>query len=244
MTDSRRLRDLSVAEFARRLASDEPAPGGGSAAALSAALGASLLSMVTGLTAGRPAAAEHQDDLRGISLGASTALSDLLSLVEADAIAYEEVVRARRLPRDGDRAERLRATALRAAVADATRIPLRTAQRAADLLALAERLARVANRNVSSDVAIAADLAWTGLRGGLANVRANLPLLPPGDPLPAKLAAEIDELEAAASRGVERVTAALEAGAVDRPRGRAPAAERLDEEHGSAALAAANEPTA
>jgi formiminotetrahydrofolate cyclodeaminase len=54
MTDTPRLLDHTVSQFARRLASSDPTPGGGSAAALCAALGASLVAMVARLNAGRP----------------------------------------------------------------------------------------------------------------------------------------------------------------------------------------------
>lgn len=211
MSDPVRLLDHSVADFARRLASGDPTPGGGSASALSAALGASLVSMVANLTTGRPAYAQHEEELREIILGAATMLSDLLSLVEVDAAAYDAVLRARRLSRNGERTAQARELAIWSTIGEATRVPLRIARRAADVLELAARLARVGNRHALSDVVVAADLAWAGLRGGLANVRANLPALPADDPLHAELGPQIEDLDRLAARGVEPVTAALAA---------------------------------
>lgn len=230
MTDSPRLLDLTIADFARQLASGDPTPGGGSAAALSAALGAALVSMVANLTAGRPASAAIEEDLREIALGSSTMLCDLLGLVEVDAAAYDSVVRARRLRRDDDRAAQLRAAAMREAVAGATLIPLRMARRAAEVLGLAERLAPIGNRHALSDVAVAADLALAGMRGGLANVRANLPSLPADDALHAEIAPQIAEIDALIARGARAVEASL--------------ATRAPRPPGSATPVAANEPTA
>ena len=210
MSDPLRLLDHSIADFARRLASGDPTPGGGSASALSAALGASLVSMVVQLTAGRPAAAGHEADLGDIERRAATSSRELLHLVELDAAAYDAVVAARRVARK-DAAEQAHAATLRAVVAEATRVPLRIAACAADVLQLAERLAVIGNRYALSDVAVAADLAWAGLRGGLANVRANLPALASDDPLHAEIAPQLVELDRLATRGVEPVRAALAA---------------------------------
>lgn len=214
MSDPVRLLEHSVADFARRLASGAPTPGGGSASALSAALGASLVSMVGNLSTGRPASAGHEAELHEISQRAAVASRELLDLVELDATAYDAVVAARRAVRagraDDDDGSALAAT-LREAVVEATRVPLRIAACAADVLRLAEHLAASGNRHALSDIAVAGDLAWAGLRGGLANVRANLPALGATDPIHAEIAPQLAELDRLATRGVEPVRAALAA---------------------------------
>jgi formiminotetrahydrofolate cyclodeaminase len=217
MSDPVRLLDHSVADFARRLASGDPTPGGGSASALSAALGASLVSMVANLTAGRPAARGHEATLQEITQRAASASGERLELVELDAAAYDAVVAARRVIRagaangDDDRAHAPTAhgATLHAAIIEATRVPLRIAACAADVLRLAERLAAIGNRHALSDVAVAGDLAWAGLRGGLANVRANLPSLGVADPIHAEIAPQLAELDRLATRGLEPIRAAL-----------------------------------
>lgn len=214
MSDPVRLLDHSVADFARRLASGDPTPGGGSASALSAALGASLVSMVANLTTGRPAAAGHEAELHDITQGAASAMRELLDLVELDTAAYDAVVAARRAVRtggaDGDE-EPEREGPLRAAVVEATRVPLRIAACAAEVLRLAERLAAFGNRYALSDIAVAGDLSWAGLRGGLANVRANLPALGGTHPIHAEIAPQLAQLDRLATRGVEPLRAALAA---------------------------------
>lgn len=211
MRDSSRLLDHTVSEFARRLASGDPTPGGGSAAALCGALGASLVAMVARLTMGRPAYAEHEPEAQRLAEHADALATELLQLIETDAAAYGALVEARRLPRDDPDAAEQRAVAVRSALVGAIDAPLRIARLGADALALATRMAAIGNRNALSDVAVAADLAWSGLRGGLANVTINLPGLASDDPLRGELAPQIAELEEIAARGVEPVRASLAA---------------------------------
>ena len=172
-----RLNDLTVRALVERLATSDPVPGGGSAAALAGAMGAALVSMVVELTAGRPAAAMHEDALTEIKTAATTWRSELLNLAELDANAYAAVVTARRLPRESERDREVRDVQLAAAVRDATRAPLATARGASEVLDLADRLAPIGNRNAISDVGVAALLAATALRGAALNVEINLPFV-------------------------------------------------------------------
>lgn len=209
MRDSPQLLDASVADFAHRLASGDPTPGGGSASALSGALGASLVGMVANLTLGRPAYAQHERAVEELLAGATRCRDELLSLIDLDAAAYDAVVGARRLPREAGDAERRRDAAIAAALVGATRVPLRIARASAEVLELAARLAQIGNANALSDVAVAADLSWTGLRGGLANVRANLPSLAADDPLRDEVAPALEELDQLAAHGTRSVESAL-----------------------------------
>lgn len=178
-----RLTQLPVRDLIDRLATSDPIPGGGSAAALAGAMGAALVQMVVALTAGRPAAAEHEAALSEIGEAAMAARSDLLRLTELDAAAYGAVVRARRLPRGTDTERQARETQVAIATREATMAPLETARRAADVLSLAERLAEIGNRHAVSDVGVAGLLAAASIRGAALNVRINLPYLEAGDPL-------------------------------------------------------------
>src|SRR5688572_9587816 len=123
-----RLTDLTVRRLVERLATSDPVPGGGSAAALAGAMGAALIRMVVELTAGRPAAEGYTGELTEIGVAASGWQSELLNLAELDSTAYDAVVRARRLPRDSELEKQARATQVAAAVREATRAPLATAR--------------------------------------------------------------------------------------------------------------------
>lgn len=204
MTDAP-LTSLSVRDLADRLASREPVPGGGSAAAIGGALGASLVGMVAELTIGRSDAAERDDVLREVRDSAARLRVDLLDLAETDAAAYDAVVAARRLPKgtDAERAERSRR--IRSTIVEAARVPLETARRSREVLDLAVRIAPIGNRNAVSDAGVAAQLASAAVRGAVLNVRINLPYLPADEPLRTSAAREAAMLEAAAEQREDEV---------------------------------------
>jgi formiminotetrahydrofolate cyclodeaminase len=204
-----RLTDLSLRDFVARLATSNPVPGGGSAAALAGALGAALVHMVVELTRGRPSAVGQEDALSEIALGATSAQSELLRLVEVDAAAYEAVVGARRLPRDSDRDREARRVQVEAATRDATRVPLEIARHASTVLELAERLAPIGNPNAISDVSVGARLAATAVRGAADNVLINVPFLPEDEPLRSDAPAEVERLLAALGNREASIAAAV-----------------------------------
>jgi formiminotetrahydrofolate cyclodeaminase len=201
------LTRMSVREMTGHLASREPIPGGGSAAALAGAMGAALVSMVAELSLGRGASEEEEARIRELGHAGRSQQAALLDLSEEDSAAYAAVVAARRLPRESDEERAARTTALNAAMHAAADVPLRTAAAAAEVLELAERMAPIGNRNAVSDVGVAAVLAVAGVRGALLNVRINLPYLQPDDPLTASAPSETARLEEAAA---ERERATME----------------------------------
>jgi len=216
MGDSTQLTDLPIHEFLERLGSSDPVPGGGSAAALAAAMGAALVAMVAELTIGRPAYAEHEETVRHLRFDALERRTELVSLAQEDATAYDAVVRARHMPKDSEAERAARTGALQEAMKEAARIPLRAAVVASEVLDLAERIAPIGNRNAASDAGVAAQLAAAGLRGALLNVRINLPYLADDDPLRQSAPAEITRLEALAAAGEQRALAAVDERLVSR----------------------------
>jgi formiminotetrahydrofolate cyclodeaminase len=211
MGDQTQLTDLSIHDFLERLGSSDPVPGGGSAAALAAAMGAALVAMVAELTIGRPAYAEHEETVRKLRFDAVEHRVELLDLAQQDADAYDLVVRARHMPKESEAEKEQRNAALGTAMVAAARAPLRAAVVASEVLDLAERIAPIGNRNAVSDAGVAALLAAAGLRGAVLNVRINLPYLPPGEPLRDSAPAELERLEALAERGEQAAMAAVSA---------------------------------
>jgi formiminotetrahydrofolate cyclodeaminase len=211
MGDSTQLNDLSLDAFLERLGSSDPVPGGGSAAALAAAMGAALVAMVAELTIGRPAHAEHEETVRKLRFDAIERRVELLDLAQQDADAYDLVVRARHMPKESEAEKELRSAALGTAMVAATRAPLRAAVVASEVLDLAERIAPIGNRNAVSDAGVAALMAAAGLRGAVLNVRINLPYLPPDEPLRDSAPAELERLETLAEKGERAAMAAVSA---------------------------------
>ena len=201
-----RLTDLPARELVERLATRDPVPGGGSAAAVAGAIGAALIGMVVELTTGRPEAATHQATLDEGRDGAARLRAQLLELAEADAAAYDSVIRARRLPRGSDEELAARRAAMDDATREATRTPLATASAAASVLELAERIAPVGNRNAVSDVGVGAMLAGAAVRGAGLNVRINLPYLASDDPLAVEAPRALDRLLADAEERERRIS--------------------------------------
>lgn len=210
MGDSTQLTDLTVHAFLERLGSSDPVPGGGSAAALAAAMAAALVAMVAELTIGRPAYTEHEATMRHLRFDALDRRAELLSLAQEDATAYDAVVRARHMSKDSEAERAARSGALQEAMLEAARIPLRAAVVASEVLHLAERIGPIGNRNAASDAGVAAQLAAAGLRGALLNVRINLPYLADDDPMRQSAPAEIDRLEALATKGERAAMAAVD----------------------------------
>jgi len=186
---------LSLRELLDRLSSSDPVPGGGSAAALAGAMGASLVSMVAALTVGRAEYAEVDAIVREIGEAASSLRDELIELAERDSDAYQAVVTARRLPRESDEQRSARARAMSSAVVQAAEVPLRTARVARQALELAGRIAPIGNRNAVSDAGVAALLAAAAIRGAILNVRINLPYLPEDAPIRGEAGAELSRLE-------------------------------------------------
>ncbi|MGH2456147.1 MAG: cyclodeaminase/cyclohydrolase family protein [Candidatus Limnocylindria bacterium] len=196
-TDS--LTHLSVRDLLDRLASRDPVPGGGSAAALAGAMAAALVAMVAELTVGRPDATEHQAAIGELRDAATIRREALLELAGEDAAAYAAVVQARRLPKETDAERDERARRLQHAMLAAAEVPLRIARVAAEVLDLANQIAPIGNRNAVSDAGVAAQLASAAVRGAALNVRINLPYLPEHEPLRATAGDEVGRLEAAAA---------------------------------------------
>jgi formiminotetrahydrofolate cyclodeaminase len=207
-----RLTNLPARELIERLATSDPIPGGGSASALAGAMGAALVHMVVALTAGRPAGAGNEAALDEIGTEAVAAQSDLLRLAELDSVAYDAVIQARRLPKATDLERQSRETQMHQATREATMAPLETVRRAADVLALAERLAPIGNRNAISDVGVGGLLATAAIRGAALNVGINLPFLPEDEPLRREAGMAIERLLA----GLDERDAALRAAVAER----------------------------
>jgi formiminotetrahydrofolate cyclodeaminase len=171
------FRDLTLKDFAARLASSDPVPGGGSASAVSAALAASLVAMVAALSQNRPKYAQHAG-LHDVALPAAQRLADeLFELADEDARAYAACAVALKLPREAFADKELRDAQVRATARVAAEVPLRCVERCREVLVLAEALAGRSNTNASSDLRVAALLTHAAGHGAAENVLVNIPLI-------------------------------------------------------------------
>jgi formiminotetrahydrofolate cyclodeaminase len=163
------VRDESVGAYLGALASTAAVPGGGSAAALAAAMGAALVSMVAKLSARKTKTVEDRELLNGLVPELDQLAARLLELSQDDIDAYRAVIEARK---SGAQADTLARAYERAAD-----VPLQAATAASRAIAILPEVSRRAWEMTASDLAVGSELLQTGRSGALGNVATNLPEL-------------------------------------------------------------------
>ena len=161
-------------EFLEELSTNSPAPGGGSVAALSGSLGASLSSMVAALTHEKKEMLKSKPLMDEIGMEAQSLKDRLSDLIEEDTKAFNSVIAAMRLPQNTKDEKVFRDTAIQTANKYAIEIPMETAEKCFRVLQLSEKLVENGNPNSVSDVGVAAEVALAGVRGAGMNVMINL----------------------------------------------------------------------
>jgi glutamate formiminotransferase / formiminotetrahydrofolate cyclodeaminase len=192
--------EAGATAFLDELASEQPAPGGGSAAAYSGAMGASLVAMVARLTVGKKKYAEVESRMLDILAEAETLRAQLQAGVQKDADAFNKVMDAFRLPKDSD----ARANAIEQATHHAAEVPLETARLAARVLELAAEVATHGNSNAITDAGTAGSLAQTAIHAAGLNVKINANNVNDKDAAAGWLA-ELSQLENTAHQHIERL---------------------------------------
>jgi len=183
----------TVEEYIAKLASDEPTPGGGTAAAIALSEGAALTTMVCNLTLGR----EKWNEGWGIAEIALSVAQPMIGLgqklANEDAAAFDDVMKAYRMPKETEADMSARKSAIREATHEAALVPLKTANSAIELLSNLPLLAKHGNSNAITDVGVAALLASTASKGAIFNVLINAQSLP--DELANPLLEECSEIK-------------------------------------------------
>ena len=169
------LVNMTVADFVDEVSRDTPAPGGGSIAALAGAIGSALASMVVNLSVGKGEYDEQYDDLCELADRAQAVKDELVSAVDADTEAFNEVIAGIRMPKDTEEQLAARAAAIQAGYRTAAEVPLRTAELCREVLDLCQSAADIGNEAVMSDAGVGALMAYAGVQGAIHNVRINLP---------------------------------------------------------------------
>ncbi len=168
------IQDAKITEYLAALASSSPAPGGGSCAALSGAMGAALVSMVANLSTGRAKYAEYQDIITETLTRTGTLIPELTECIHKDMTAFDGVMAALRMPKDSDEQKAARSLALQEAYKTATGAPVETAEKCLEVMRLAEGLLHKSNATAASDLSAAGLEARAGILIALENVNVNL----------------------------------------------------------------------
>lgn len=186
--------DLVDERFLAALASGTPTPGGGSAAAYTAAMAAALVAMVARLTIGKKKYAEVQERMRAIVQQAESLRTELTSAVKRDAAAYEDVMKAFRLPKESGQDLAQRSREIEKATVGAAKVPLEVAGKALEVMELSCEVIEKGNLNAMSDAASAVALAQAAISGAALNVRVNATALK-DQKIADQLLAEIQKIE-------------------------------------------------
>ncbi len=165
----------AIGDLLDAFASSDPLPGGGSAAALTGALGVSLLLMVAGMAKTRTGAAEETTDLAAAAARLRPLRDELTALIDEDSAAYLSVIAAYRLPRSTEEERSHRHDAVQSALRSAIGMPLRTMRACERALREAPVVTRVGNPNAATDGVVGARLLLAALEGAGLNVDVNLP---------------------------------------------------------------------
>ncbi|MDP6379564.1 MAG: cyclodeaminase/cyclohydrolase family protein, partial [Candidatus Thalassarchaeaceae archaeon] len=184
--------DMTQREFSEALASSNPTPGGGSAAAVALSQSAALTIMVADITIGRD---KWQNGWISAELAKKVAtplLEEGFVLANKDTDSFLRVMDSFKLPKNNDDEMASRKQAITDATYQASIVPLQTAKVALELLLTLEELATFGNANAVTDVAVASLLASAACKGALFNVEINAISLP--TELSADLLSSVDDI--------------------------------------------------
>lgn len=159
----------SCRDFVAALASSEPTPGGGGAAALVGAIGAALGNMVGALTVGKQKYAAVADELRALTKKCDALQTELLEQVEADEAGFLPLAEAYRIPKDDPTREKK----LEAASVAACAVPLRIMELCCAALDTVAVFAEKGSKLALSDAGCAAVTLKAALQAAALNVFIN-----------------------------------------------------------------------
>ncbi len=168
------LKDLSLEVFVREVASNSPAPGGGSVAAMSGAQAAGLLSMYCNLSQNREKLGDAVDFLQESGEEARFLMTKLLETIDEDTVAFNRVMEAFRLPKESEEEKAARKEAIQEATKQAAEIPMHSARGSLRILSLVNETAGKGNPMAITDLGVANLQAYAGITGACYNVRINL----------------------------------------------------------------------
>ena len=191
--------DQSLQKYLDDLASDRSTPGGGSTAALSGAMGSALVCMVARLTLGKADYVAVQPEIESAIEHVEWLRTRFQQLIQADIEAYGQLSACFKLPRTTSDEKAARTKAIQEQLVEAALVPLEMAEKAADLIQHCQRIAEIGNKNVLSDIAVAATHAFTAGFGASWMVQTNVQLL--------KDRAHADELNTRLQTALETISA-------------------------------------
>jgi methenyltetrahydrofolate cyclohydrolase len=176
--NSNLLTNWTIADFLKKLSSDDPVPGGGSVAALAGALGAALIVMYCRIgTHRKGVSSDDQEVLRKIITEATSYEQKLNRLITEDSLAFGEVTDAYKLPKATEEESKLRQQAIQKGFKKAVDAPFQTLSACVECLFLVREASVLGNPTAFSDLKVAQYLCHAGGRGAIENIEINLPYI-------------------------------------------------------------------
>lgn len=169
-----KLADLQVTGFVDLLASDAPAPGGGSASALEGALGVAMSAMVCSLTIGKKKYADYQDFAKESMEKALELKAKFVDVMDRDTENFNVVSAAFGLPKSTDEEKAARSKEIQKGLKGCTETPMEMMELACEALVLTHELVGKTNDSASSDLGCAALGLKSAIQGAWLNVKINL----------------------------------------------------------------------
>jgi glutamate formiminotransferase/formiminotetrahydrofolate cyclodeaminase len=202
--ESGALVSMQIKDFLSELASNSPAPGGGSVAALGGALGAALTSMVCNLTVGKKKYEGVEKDIKEVLKNSEKIRKKLTKLIDEDTEAFNDVIKAFKMPKDSEKQKQARSKAIQEGYKTAARVPLKTAKICEEVFELAKVVAEKGNQNSITDSAVSALMAQSGVKSAILNVKINLGSIK-DESFVKKISSELDKLEKRADSKTEKI---------------------------------------
>jgi formiminotetrahydrofolate cyclodeaminase len=168
------LSSLSVTDLLNEIASNSPAPGGGSVSALAASLGAALTSMVCRLTIGKKKYIDVQSEIEKVLKRSEDLRVQFISLIDEDTEAFNKVMAAYGLLKETEEQKVKRTAEIQSALKTATLVPLKLMELCREAMELVRIVVEKGNQNSISDASVAALMLQAGCEGAALNVKINL----------------------------------------------------------------------
>jgi len=169
-----KLADLKVNDFADLVASDAPAPGGGSVAALYGAMGAALTAMVAGLTQGRKKYADYAEHAAEVQAKAAVLKARLMDVMDRDTDAFNAVSDAFGMPKETDEQKAARSAAIQEGLKGCTKTPMEMMELCDETVTLAASMIGRFNDTAASDLGVALLSLQAAIQGAWLNVLINI----------------------------------------------------------------------
>ncbi|MDI6700122.1 MAG: glutamate formimidoyltransferase [bacterium] len=170
----KKLIDMSLKDFCDELSTDSPAPGGGSVAALSGSIAASLVSMVANLTFGKKGYEKYNEDVEDIAVNSQRIKNIMLGLIDLDTEAFNYYMEVFKMPKKSEEEKRVRDEKLKEATKKAIDVPLKTLETIKELLPYLESITEKGNVNSISDAGVSALNLISCAEGAYMNILINL----------------------------------------------------------------------